>query len=416
MLDQTNKSEQDETVSATFKPVERRGLGLSWRLLAFTVLFVMVAEVLLYVPSVANLRVSWLSDRVTMADAASSVLIRSGGSDISPEIEDELLNAVGATAIAIRNGAISRLIATVERPPEADVVADLRSMDPFAEIVDAFATLLARDAQILRVIGHTRTGATIEILIDDRQLREAMLDYSVNVLWLSAILSLITAILLYFTINTLLVRPMRRISENMIAFSRAPDAKERIIVPSARRDEIGIAEKHLARMQSDLQETLRERRHLANLGLAVSKINHDLRNMLASAQLFSDRIGSLPDPAVQRFAPKLIGALDRAIAYCQTTLAYGRAGEEQPTRRLVRLGRLVDDVADVLGLNGHPTIKFDKVVADDLEIDVDPDQLFRVLVNLGRNAVQALESDPGPAVVRRLEICGSRDNGSVTIV
>jgi signal transduction histidine kinase len=164
-----------------------------------------------------------------------------------------------------------------------------------------------------------------------------------------------------------------------------------------------------------LQETLREQRHLADLGLAVAKINHDLRNLLAAAQLFSDRLGGLPDPNVQQFAPKLIAALDRAIAYCQTTLAYGRAREAAPARRLVALRRLVDDVADVLGLVGHAAVTWENRVPAGLEIDADPDQLFRVLVNLCRNAIQALDSDLGPAVVRRLTVLASREGKSVTI-
>ena len=175
---------------------------------------------------------------------------------------------------------------------------------------------------------------------------------------------MITAVLLYFSLNRLFVRPMRRLTQNMVAFSEAPEDAARVIVPSGRGDEIGVAEEHLAAMQRDLQATLAEQRHLADLGLAVSKINHDLRNMLASAQLFSDRLGSLPDPTVQRFAPKLIAALDRAIAYCQTTLAYGRAREAAPARRLVALDRLVDEVADVLGLDGHTAIGWENAGPD----------------------------------------------------
>ncbi|MCP4381854.1 MAG: HAMP domain-containing histidine kinase, partial [Hyphomicrobiales bacterium] len=155
---------------------------------------------------------------------------------------------------------------------------------------------------------------------------------------------------------------------------------------------------------------------LADLGLAVSKINHDLRNMLASAQLFSDRLGSLPDPTVQRFAPKLIGALDRAIIYCQTTLAYGRAREAPPARRLVALDKLVEDVADVVGLVDHATITFEQAVPEGLEIDADPDQLFRILTNLNRNAMQALMSDPSPALVRQPWMSATRSGTEVTIV
>jgi signal transduction histidine kinase len=201
----------------------------------------------------------------------------------------------------------------------------------------------------------------------------------------------------------------------MVAFSAAPDDGSRIIAPTGRADEIGVAEEHLAAMQEALQGTLREQRHLADLGLAVSKINHDLRNMLAAAQLISDRLSQIADANVQRFAPQLIAALDRAIAYCQSTLAYGRAREAAPARRLVALGRLVDEVAAVLGLPGNDGIAFDNRVPADLEVDADPEQLFRVLVNLCRNAVQAMDGAPGPAVVRRLTVDGRRDDGDVAI-
>lgn len=396
-------------------PRRRSPRGLSWKLLLITVGFVIGTTVLIYVPTIANFRLSWLADRLTMADTASVVLAASAATDLPRDIQDDLLAAVGASAIAIRNGAVSRLIAMSEMPPEVDHVVDLRLMEPISEVVDAFDTLLAPREHTLRVIGRSRSGAAIEMVIGDRPLRAAMLGYSVNVLWISALISLVLSALLYLSLDRLFVRPMRRLSDNMVAFSEAPDDPSRVIAPSGRVDEIGVAEEQLAGMQRELQATLNEQRHLADLGLAVSKINHDLRNMLAAAQLFSDRLGSLPDENVQRFAPKLIAALDRAITYCQTTLAYGRAREATPARRLISLERLVDDMADVLGLLGHATIRFESKVPSGLEIDADADQLFRVLVNLCRNAIQALDSDQTPALVRRLTVSARRDNGRVTI-
>ena len=415
MNDQSGNGVDGKPVVAARATRARHGFGLSWKLLALTVLYVMLSEVLIYVPSIANFRVNWLMDRMTMADAASLVLAEFIASDVPADIQKDLLGALDATAIAIRNGATSRLIATVDMPPKVDRSTDLRTMEPVAEVVDAFDTLFARQERTLRVVGDSRSGAVLELIISDRPLRSAMIEYSVNIIWLAALISVITAGLLYLTITRLLVRPMRRLTENIVAFSEVPEDTARIIVPSGRGDEIGIAEEHLATMQRDLQGTLREQRHLADLGLAVSKINHDLRNMLASAQLFSDRLGSLPDPNVQRFAPKLIGALDRAISYCQSTLTYGRAREAAPARRLVVLDRLVDDVADVLGLVGHAMITWENRVPAGLEVDADPEQLFRVLVNLCRNSIQALESDPDSAVVRRLTVSAARDGAAVTI-
>jgi signal transduction histidine kinase len=376
----------------------------------------MVSEVFIYVPSIASFRRTWLHDRITMADAASLVLAASDSADVPRDLQDDLLNSVGAKAIAIRTGDVSRLIAAVEMPPDVDQVADLRTMmDPFHDIADAFDTLGSTGERTLRIIGNTRAGSAIEVVMGDRGLRDAMLDYSLNIVSLAALISVITSILLYITLNRLLIRPMRHMTQNMVAFSAAPEDGARVIQPSGRGDEIGVAEVHLAAMQRNLQATLAEQRHLADLGLAVSKINHDLRNMLASAQLLSDRLGASADPIVQRFGPKLIATLDRAIAFCQTTLAYGRAREPSPSRRLVALDRLVDDVGDTLGLTGHNFIAWENAVPVGLEIDADPDQLFRVLVNLGRNAVQALEGDHDTALIRRLSVGASRENGVVTI-
>jgi signal transduction histidine kinase len=189
-----------------------------------------------------------------------------------------------------------------------------------------------------------------------------------------------------------------------------------MITPSGRRDEVGIAEEHLAAMQHDLQGTLREQRHLADLGLAVSKINHDLRNLLSSAQLFSDRLSSLQDPRVQRFAPKLMRALERAIAYCQSTLSYGRAQEAPPDRRSVALEGLVEEVRETVGLNPDGPIRWISAIERGLEVDADPDQLFRVLVNLARNAVQVLEGrTPNDPARDQIRIAGRRE-GAVAVI
>jgi signal transduction histidine kinase len=211
------------------------------------------------------------------------------------------------------------------------------------------------------------------------------------------------------------VRPLRRVTANMTAFRQDPENPQRIIAASGREDEVGTAERELAAMQRDLATMLQQKNRLAALGLAVSKINHDLRNLLASAQLFSDRLSSLPDPGVQRFAPKLMRTLERAIAFCQSTLSYGRVQEPPPDRRMLALEPLVDEVHEALGLAEGP-IRWIVAVERDLTVDADPEQLFRILLNLARNATQALESraakDPGRDQIR---ITGRREGAVVVI-
>jgi signal transduction histidine kinase len=144
--------------------------------------------------------------------------------------------------------------------------------------------------------------------------------------------------------------------------------------------------------------------------------------MLASAQLITDRLSAVPDGTVQRFVPKLVATLDRAIGYSRAVLDYGRTGEAPPERRLIALTRLVEDVGDMLGRREGPEgcrlegdIGFDIDVAANLEIDADPDQLFRVLLNLVRNATQAFETDTEPSLVRRITVSAIRRGTVVTV-
>jgi signal transduction histidine kinase len=205
---------------------------------------------------------------------------------------------------------------------------------------------------------------------------------------------------------------MRRITDHMIAFRADPENPARIIAESGRRDEVGTAEHELAAMQRDLASMLHQQSRLAALGLAVSKINHDLRNLLASAQLFSDQLSTSADPKVQRFAPKLMHALQRAIAYAQSTLSYGAAQEPPPDRKTVEVEPLIEEVHEALGLSFGMPIRWIVSVERGLTVEADHDQLFRVLVNVTRNAVQALEArgqrDPARDQIR---ITGRREGG-----
>ena len=164
-----------------------------------------------------------------------------------------------------------------------------------------------------------------------------------------------------------------------------------------------------------MRDTLRQKQHLADLGLAVSKINHDLRNILASAQLFSDRLTSLQDPTVQRFAPKLIRTLDRAVDYTKSVIDYGKAVETPPNRRRLVLHPLVNEVAELLGLENAPNLDWQNKVGSDLEADADPEHLFRILLNLCRNAQQAMTEQVMDGVSCSLCVEAERKNNEIHI-
>jgi len=398
------------------KAVGALRFGLSGKLLVFTILFVMLAEVLIYVPSIANFRVNWLTDRLASAYTAALVLDAAPNGMVPESLAKQILDSIGARAVAMKMGNQRRLLAVGDAPPPISHDFDMRHVYNFDAIVDAFMMMLDSRKGVMRVVGPAPMGGDyIEIIMDEQPLRKAMLHYSVDILLLSLLISGITAALVYLSLHYTFVRPMRGITENMMAFRADPENADRIIVPSGRADEIGTAERELAAMQTDIASMLQQKNRLAALGLAVSKINHDLRNLLGSAQLFSDRLSSLPDPEVQRFAPKLMRALERAIAFCQSTLSYGRLQEAPPERRPILLEPLVEEVHETLGIGDAP-IRWICAVERGLTVEADYDQLFRILLNLARNAVQALESraarDPGRDQIR---ITGRREGAVVVI-
>ncbi|MCO5063635.1 MAG: HAMP domain-containing histidine kinase [Rhizobiaceae bacterium] len=392
------------------------GRGLSTKLLLITIACVLLVEILIFLPSVANFRLRWLDDRLHTAAAMSTLLMEVEPDNLPQDVQDDVLKSIGVKAIAMRDGEASRLLASTRMPRDVDEHVDLANTGQFAAIRAAVATLFADRFHVLRVFGPVgESNRGYEIVMTDRALRNAMLTYARNVAGVSLLITLITAGLVYALIDRMMIRPIRSMTRSMLRFAEEPDDPARIIRPAPRYDEIGVAERELSAMQERLQKVLGEQKHLADLGLAVSKINHDMRNILASAQLMSDRLRQVRDPGVQAFAPKLLRALDRAVSYSEGVLAYGRTQEAPPSRRRVRLRRLVDEVHELLGVPVGSDIDFVNEIDQGFEIDADSEQLFRILTNLCRNAVEAMVADRDSAVVRRLTLSAER-HGSVSRV
>jgi signal transduction histidine kinase len=395
----------------------RRPLGLSGKLLLLTIPLVMIAGLMIYVPAIANFQMNRLNDRLAAANTAALVLDAAPSGMVPDSLARQILTSIGARAVAIKLGQQRRLLASADLPASIDRDIDMRTTTAWSAIMDTFGMMLDSGDQVIRVVGPAPGGAQfIEVVIDEKPLRQSIYRFSRNLLLVSLLIAGLTAALVYLALHYLFVRPMRQLTASMVGFHENPESVARIIVPSQRGDEIGVAERELSAMQRDLLSMLHQKSRLAALGLAVSKINHDLRNLLASSQLLSDQLSTVPDPRVQRFAPKLVRSLERAIAFCQSTLSYGRAQEASPDRRMILIEPVVTEVRETAGLASDASITWVSAIERGLIVDADPDQLFRVLLNLVRNAAQALEgnpkSDPGSMQIR---ITGRRQ-GAVAIL
>jgi signal transduction histidine kinase len=394
----------------------RKGFGLSSRLLALTILFVMLAEVLIFVPSVANFRDTWLNDRLTSARTAALVLEAAPEESMPEELVRQLLDSVGAEAIAIKVRGTRRLLAISDTPDMVDVVVDLRDRMPLRSIRESFSTLFSGGNRSVRVIGTPPAGGDfIEIVLNEQPLADALQRFALNILALSLAISGITAALVYLSLKRLIVSPVVRLGASITRFAERPQDATRILQPSGRTDEIGTVEGAVAGMQQQIAQQLTQKEHLAALGLAVSKVNHDLRNMLSSAQLISDRLGDVQDPTVQRFAPKLVQTLDRAIAFCQSTLAYGRAEERPPVLKPVDLHRAMEEARAIILVDESGPVRWANGVPADLRVMADAEHLYRVAGNIFRNAVQAMDSVPPPSGGHWLAVNARAAEGTVEI-
>jgi len=374
--------------------------SLSGRFLILTIIFVMLAEVLIFVPSVARFRDDYLLLRLERAQIASLALL--ADEVISPDLEEELLRNAEVFNVVLRRDEARQLILASPMPQAVDRTYDLRDPPALELIRDAMAQLIDPVPAVIRVIGNpTReAGLLIEVTMETGPLRTALLDYGLRILVLSAVISIFTAMLLFLAVQRLLVMPIARVARAMTHYAEAPEDGRRIIEPTSGISELRQAEDALLSLQTQLTSALKQKERLAQLGGAVAKVSHDLRNMLTSAQLFVDRIEMSEDPAVRRLAPKLVNSITRAVHLCESTLAFGKAEEPAPRLRNVLLLDVVSDVLDSERLAlGEADISLSEDVPASLTVRADPEQLFRVIFNLVRNARQAIDQTGKPGEI-----------------
>jgi len=372
----------------------RRSIGVAGHLLLLTIGFVLLAMALFSASRLTAYRENWLRDRLMVAHSAMMLFGETGKELVPPELADKILDTVGAKSIVVALPDGRRLVAAPvgQTAPIAETVeiAEPASSTPLVSH-STFRTMFAQPGSLARVIGKSQgDGATIDVTLDETPLIEALWRISRNFLVLSLIISAVVTCVLWLALWSMVIRPVRRLTSSIIAFGERPQESARVIAPSGRNDEIGRAEAALSTMQSSLAHELRQRKRLAELGMAVARINHDLRNMLSAAQLISDRLSAIPDPLAQRLAPRLVATLDRAIQFCQSTLTYGGGHEQAPTPRRFDLRELVRLLVETAEAERAGAVVYAIDIPPKFELLADPDHVQRVIENLCRNAAQVL--------------------------
>lgn len=388
------------------------------RLLLLITLAVFITEILIFMPAIANMQQTWLEEHHQSAKAISLILAATPDSMLSEELQNNVLVATDALAISIEEKHQKRELAVSRQLNKIDEIVDLKDYSETKALLDSLTTLYFGGDKTLSIRGPIEgTDIELEVTISDAHLREAMIQFTFHFILVSLTIAIVAATLIYVIVHELLVRPMQNIYVNMLDFVIEPHNPSRIMVPEARHDEVGLTQRRISVIESELQKSYAHQKHLANLGLAVSKINHDMRNILASAQLMSDHLSDAKDPMVRKIAPKLIKAIGRAVSYSQSVITYGRTQEPTPKRERICLRKLVDDVFESLTLPGSDQVTFHNLVSEDINVDADGEQLHRVITNLCRNSVQAMieHHDDAGCEKKQLSIRAHR-NGASTVI
>ena len=367
--------------------------GLSSQLLMLTILFVMVVQVFIYIPSLAQFRKNFLDQRLAAAQIAILSLEEADEEGVSPMLEQELLEVSEIQAVIVISEEARRLALSSTLPESLTGRFDLRNPGLLELTKDAFMTFQRKGVGSIQIQGDPINPRyqSIQVVLAEKPLYLAMVDFSRSIFFSSLVISFFTGVLIFASIHFLTVRPTKRITRNLTRFEKAPEAKANILKASGRKNEIGLLEDQITHMQQGIQGAMKQKTHLANLGLAVSKINHDLRNILATAQLSVDLLSRKNAAAPQqKTIDRLYRAVDRAAKLCERTLRYGRADEPAPEKEILDLKELIVDACRGFQLDEHKDLELVMNIPNGYKIFADKEQFYRIITNLCRNAVQAM--------------------------
>jgi len=393
---------------------------LSSKLLLLTIGFVMLAELLLFVPSAALFRQSWLMDRADQAGLLAQAIKGVPDFQASEILTQQFMVDTDVILMSSKHDGMSELILgnfqeDVEVLPDADAfrMVDLREARRLPRFRDAFADFFGPETGFLRVVTSSPVQGidTLELIIPRQKLRLAMRDYFQRIFILSLLIAVITGSMIYLAMSALIIRPVQRLASDMTRFRENPSLRSAKSKSFNRKDEIGQLEREFVDVKQSLRAAFRQRERLAGLGLSVAKINHDLRNVLTGALMISDRLAADKDERIQAIGEKLTRNIERGVGLTEDVLAYSKADTADPKIENIRISFLLGEVAaDVIGQ--FEGTSFKNKVPSGLVVRADPDHAYRIFNNLFRNASQAMQSQEK----RILTVAADVHDGRVNIM
>jgi len=369
------------------------GDTLSGRVLWLTVVIILVMELIVMLPGLGRERQTWLWDRVAHAHLATYPLEQSGAA-LSPAAQDSLLAFSQVDQIILKEPGQPVLTLRSSHPiPPVDRSVVLTDETLLYSTLRAVLHLVGLGGHEVQIIAPSplAQNAVLEVTVNEAPLDADLHAYAQHAFAVTVIMALVTGLLIFAVLDRLLVRPMRIITTSIINFREDPEqesASDLAWLGNRPEDEISGAARELKSMQDEMRAALWRNARLAAVGTSVAKISHDLRNILSSALLVSDRLQTINDPTIERASRTLVSAVERAAQLVTRTVDFAREGPPPVVRSAVPLCELIEEAALVVRpVDSGVTIQND--VPEALVLPLDRGQIYRVLVNLMRNAAEA---------------------------
>ena len=228
---------------------------------------------------------------------------------------------------------------------------------------------------------------------------------------LTAILALTTLAALVLWFRQVFVTPLSDTVHAIHRFTDDPGNLMTMLIASDRADEIGFLQRELTRMQVVYRISIKQYQHLAALGGAVTKINHDLKGLLSTALIAGESLRKTTSSQTKRETSSKTrlfeSALERAIALCEQLLVYVREDKKPIFVTRVQLENLLHSLSADLRLHAKGTTKVTTSLAPTLPVQGDADELYRALRNLGQNAIEAKAQN------LRITLTGNKQNAHI---
>ena len=382
---------------------------LSGKLLLMTIGFVMLAELVIFIPSATTFRQDWLNDRAQQAGLLTQALTGVPDYEASEILTEQFMQDTDVIMMSAKRDGMSEFM--LGQPPEGTGIEtiDLRVKRRLPLFRDAFRAFFGNAEGSLRVLATSPVSGqdALELIIPKAKLQWAMRDYAKRIAVLSLAIALITGLLIYLAMLFMIIRPIEKLATGLADFREDPEKRRSNLPPSSRKDEIGQLQREFFDMKQGVRASFKQRERLATLGMAVAKINHDLRNVLASASLISERLEREQEERITKMGARLTRTIDRGIKLTSEVLNFSLSGQDEADLEVVRISLLVGEAAgDTLGGfgTGARRISFTNNIPSETIVTADKDHTYRIFHNLFRNASQAMAKMPDDNAVRHLTV------------